>query len=122
MRNSLRTKLLVSLLWIIIWICFNKIIEGLGLTSSNSVLAHLVEGLFCVLIAQVMCSSKGIRWLVLGMLTILLLSQFNVVSLISYLINIALFVITWQMGPIRRGKPVAKIRKKIKLAKGHILR
>ena len=120
--RSLKAKIVVSLLWIIIWICFNKIVEGLGLTSSNSVLAHLVEGLFCVLIAQVMCSSKGIRWLVLGMLTILLLSQFNVVSLLSYLINIALFVITWQMGPIRRGKPAAKIRKKIKLARGHILR
>ena len=122
MRNSVKSKLLVSLLWLVVWICFNKIVEGLGLTSSNSVLAHLVEGLFCVLIAQVMCSSKGIRWLVLGMLTILLLSQFNVVSLLSYLINIALFWLTWQMGPIRRGKPAAKIRKKIKLAKGHILR
>ena len=122
MRNSVKSKLLVSLLWLVVWICFNKIVEGLGLTSSNSVLAHLVEGLFCVLIAQVMCSSKGIRWLVLGMLTILLLSQFNVVSLLSYLINIALFWLTWQMGPIRRGKPAAKIRKKIKLARGHILR
>ena len=122
MRNSVKSKLLVSLLWLVVWICFNKIVEGLGLTSSNSVLAHLVEGLFCVLIAQVMCSSKGIRWLVLGMLTILLLSQFNVVSLLSYLINIALFWLTWQMGPIRRGKPAAKIIKKIKLARGHILR
>ena len=122
MRNSVKSKLLVSLLWLVVWCCFNKIVEGLGLTSSNSMLAHVVEGLFCILIAQVMCSSKGIRWLVLGMLTILLLSQFNAVSLISYLINIDLFWLTWQMGPIRRGKPAAKIRKKIKLARGHILR
>ena len=121
MRNSLKSKLLVSLLWLFVWCCFNKIVEVLGLTSSNSVLAHLVEGLFCVLIAHVMCSSKGFRYLVLGMLTILLISQFNIVSFISYLINIALFWLTWQMGPIRRVK-TAKIRKKIKLAKGHILR
>ena len=121
MRNSIRDKVIVALLWLLIWCCFNKIVEVLGLTSSNSMLAHVVEGLFCILIAQVMCSSKGIRWLVLGMLTILLISQFNIVSFISYLINIALFWITWQMEPIRRVKP-AKIRKKIKLAKGHILR
>jgi hypothetical protein len=121
MRNSIRDKVIVALLWLLIWCCFNKIVEVLGLTSSNSMLAHVVEGLFCILIAQVMCSSKGIRWLVLGMLTILLISQFNIVSFISYLINIALFWLTWQMGPIRRVKP-AKIRKKIKLAKGHILR
>lgn len=119
--RSLKAKIVVSLLWVVVWICFNQIVEGLGLTSSNSVLAHLVEGLFCVLIAQVMCSSKGIRYLVLGMLTILLLCQFNLVSLLSYLINIALFVITWQMGPIRRVK-TAKVKKRIKLAKGHILR
>lgn len=121
MRNSLKAKLLVALLWLVVWICFNKIVEVLGLTLSNSMLAHVVEGLFCILIAQVMCSSKGIRYLVLGMLTILLLSQFNAVSLLSYLINLALFWLTWQMGPIRRVK-TAKIRKKIKLAKGHILR
>ncbi len=121
MRNSIRDKVIVALLWLLIWCCFNKIVEVLGLTSSNSMLAHVVEGLFCILIAQVMCSSKGIRWLVLGMLTILLISQFNIVSFISYLINIALFWLTWQMEPIRRVKP-AKIRKKIKLAKGHILR
>ena len=121
MRNSIRDKVIVALLWLLIWCCFNNIVEVLGLTSSNSMLAHVVEGLFCILIAQVMCSSKGIRWLVLGMLTILLISQFNIVSFISYLINIALFWLTWQMEPIRRVKP-AKIRKKIKLAKGHILR
>ncbi len=121
MRNSLKAKLLVALLWMVVWCCFNKIVEVLGLTSSNSMLAHVVEGLFCILIAQVMCSSKGIRWLVLGMLTILLLSQFNVVSLLSYLINLALFWLTWQMEPIRRVK-TAKVKKRIKLAKGHILR
>ena len=121
MRNSLKSKLLVSLLWLVVWICFNKIVEVLGLTSSNSMLAHVVEGLFCILIAQVMCSSKGIRWLVLGMLTILLISQFNIVSFISYLINIVLFWLTWQMEPIRRVK-TAKVKKRIKLAKGHILR
>lgn len=121
MRNSIKEKVLVAFLWLVIWCCFNKIVEVLGLTSSNSMLAHVVEGLFCILIAQVMCSSKGIRWLVLGMLTILLISQFNIVSFISYLINLALFGVTWQIGPIRRVKP-AKIRKKIKLAKGHILR
>lgn len=120
MRN-LKNKIILSLLWLVVWISFNKIMQGLNLVSSRDILSLNVEGLFCILIAQVMCSSKSIRYLVLGMLTILLLSQFNVVSLLSYLINIALFWLTWQMGPIRRVKP-AKIRKKIKLAKGHILR
>ena len=122
MRNSVKTKIIVSFGWLIVWIVFNKIVQGLNLTSYRSILSLLFEGLLCILIAQTMCTSKGIRWFVLGILTILLLAQFNIVSLISYLINLALCGITWQMGPIRRGKPVAKIRKKIKLARGHILR
>ena len=104
MRNSVKTKIIVSFGWLIVWIVFNKIMQGLNLTSYRSILSLLFEGLLCILIAQTMCTSKGIRWFVLGILTILLLAQFNIVSLISYLINLALFGITWKMGPIGKVK------------------
>ena len=120
MRN-LKNKIILSLLWLVVWISFNKIMQGLNLVSSRDILSLSVEGLFCILIAQVMCSSKSIRYLVLGMLTILLLCQFNIVSLLSYFINIALFWLTWKLGPIKV-KTKMKSNKKIKLAKGHVLR
>ena len=108
MRNSLKAKIIVSLLWVVVWIVFNKIVQGLNLTSYRSILSLFFEGLLCILIAQTMCSSKGIRWFVLGILTVLLIAQFNIVSLISYLINLALFVITWKMGPIGKVKAAKK--------------
>ena len=126
MRNSLRAKIVVSLLWVVVWICFNKIVAGLHLTGSRELFSLLVEGFLCILIAQIMCYSRKLKWLVLCMLTFLLICQFNIVSLLSYLINLGLFVITWQMGPMvpnvfKSKKTKGKV-KKIKLAKGHVLR
>lgn len=126
MRNSKKTKIIVSLLWLVCWYCFNKIVAGLHLTASRDLVSLLVEGLFCILIAQIMCYSRKLKWLVLCMLTFLLICQFNIVSLLSYLINLGLFVITWQMGPMvpnvfKSKKTKGKV-KKIKLANGHVLR
>lgn len=123
MRNS-KAKIIVSILWLVVWICFNKIVSGMHLAGSRDLFSLLIEGLFCILIAQWMCYSNKIKWLVLGMLTFLLICQFNIVSLLSYAINVALFVITKQMGPIIPkgfGKGKSK-SKKTKLAKGHVLR
>ena len=124
MRNSKKTKIIVSLLWIVCWCCFNKIVAGLHLTGSRELFSLLIEGFLCILIAQIMCYSRKLKWLVLCMLTFLLICQFNIVSLLSYLINVALFVITLQMGPMipnvfkaKKGKV-----KKIKLDNGHVLR
>ncbi len=124
MRNSLRAKIVVSLLWVVVWICFNKIVAGLHLTGSRELFSLLIEGFLCILIAQIMCYSRKLKWLVLCILTFLLICQFNIVSLLSYLINVALFVITLQMGPMipnvfkaKKGKV-----KKIKLDNGHVLR
>ena len=124
MRNSLRAKIVVSLLWVVVWICFNKIVAGLHLTGSRELFSLLIEGFLCILIAQIMCYSRKLKWLVLCILTFLLICQFNIVSLLSYLINVALFVITLQMGPMipnvfkaKKGKV-----KKIKLDTGHVLR
>lgn len=123
MRNS-KTKIIVSILWLIAWICFNKIVTGLHLAGSRDLFSLLIEGLFCILIAQWMCYSNKIKWLVLGMLTFLLICQFNIVSLLSYAINVALFFITRQMGPIiPKGFNKGKCKnKKTKLANGHVLR
>ena len=125
MRNS-KAKIIVSLLWLVIWCCFNKIVAGLHLTGSRELFSLLIEGFLCILIAQIMCYSRKLKWLVLCMLTILLICQFNIVSLLSYLINLGLFVITWQMGPMvpnvfKSKKTKGKV-KKIKLANGHVLR
>ena len=124
MRNSLRAKIVVSLLWVVVWICFNKIVAGLHLTGSRELFSLLIEGFLCILIAQIMFYSRKLKWLVLCILTFLLICQFNIVSLLSYLINVALFVITLQMGPMipnvfkaKKGKV-----KKIKLDNGHVLR
>ena len=124
MRNSLRAKIVVSLLWVVVWICFNKIVAGLHLTGSRELFSLLIEGFLCILIAQIMCYSRKLKWLVLCILTFVLICQFNIVSLLSYLINVALFVITLQMGPMipnvfkaKKGKV-----KKIKLDNGHVLR
>ena len=126
MRNS-KAKIIVSLLWMVVWYCFNKIVAGLHLTGSKDLVSLLVEGFLCILIAQVMCYSRKLRWLVLCVLTFLLICQFNIVSLLSYLINVALFVITWQMGPVIpnvfKSKKAKKSKvKKVKLADGHVLR
>ena len=126
MRNSLRAKIVVSLLWVVVWICFNKIVSGLHLTGSRELFSLLIEGFLCILIAQIMCYSRKLKWLVLCMLTFLLICQFNIVSLLSYLINVALFVITLQMGPMipnvfKSKKTKGKV-KKIKLDNGHVLR
>lgn len=116
--RGLKEKLIVALSWIVIWITFNKMCMILSVIADRSFFSLLVEGCGCVAIAQFMCISKKLRWIVLGMLVFLLICQFNLVNLVSFFINVFLFMVTKSIGPIR-----IKVKtKKCRLAKGHVLR
>ena len=94
MRKNFSTKLIVWLGWSVVWILMNKILYTGGLVYGKTLFQLLVECFVCVLAAEMMCHSMALSVIIIGLLTIKLVSGFGLVAVMCYVVNIALFIVT----------------------------
>lgn len=99
MRKNYSSKVIVWLGWCVIWILMNKVLYWAGLATGKTAFQMVVDCFLSIFAAEVMCYSTVLSVLTIGFLTIKMVVDFGFVSILWYVMDIGLFVVTFILTP-----------------------
>ena len=94
MNRNYTSKLVFWLGWSVVWILTCKILAFAGYVAEPTLFQLLVECFLSILAVEIMCYHIPLRIILIALVTIKMLLNWGFVSVIIYILNLVLYVIT----------------------------